>query len=583
MMPIFHHDSPYHTPLSLPAWHIVTGISFVTFWVLQWVTEVLKISDSAYVRFWNLKNNFRKFLTQGMQKMAEETALESPSEIDIRTFMWTFDRLDEDHELERFFAGLPGLRSSRFVNYPLPSLTHEKRWELTQALTGLLDRTFTSDLLPAPVKNRRAIICAKAVDPAYFPHSFSVFDNILSKCQYGGPLATGIVDIVKGWPISTDEGTILYAQAILSMIVAKVQPRDGSWFILASNELGVPETVLRDYAVHGDSLSLAILIHVVHQQLTHYRKWTWPRYEFWKVLEAASKFNGQDTSPTLQHKFCTLWNQIVLEVKNDNDQEMAGFILRLIRHVHIALHQDTDSPPTRSPPFTDGRDDIIEEPSSYTVCNAVGHIHDSTSTAFPRTVLPDNASLVSTSLTSLDALSSSMTAPLHVVKSLMDVPPLDNFHPARQTTIECPGIPVALPDPAIACERRDILNSGIIVPGPTLETATSAPPLSSISPPAAIAAALRHNPDLLMPSNAPTPLSPASSNPVLDNILRTGPSMSSHFPITRPDLSPSCPESHRSIIVTTTPSPSPGSTPAPDLGVAAEELGTLFAQRKGRS
>ncbi|KAI9449960.1 hypothetical protein BJY52DRAFT_209603, partial [Lactarius psammicola] len=37
-MPIFRHDSPYHTPLSLPAWHIVFGISFVTFRVLRWFT-----------------------------------------------------------------------------------------------------------------------------------------------------------------------------------------------------------------------------------------------------------------------------------------------------------------------------------------------------------------------------------------------------------------------------------------------------------------------------------------------------------------------------------------------------------------
>jgi hypothetical protein len=262
----------------------------------------------------------------------------------------------------------------------------------------------------------------------------------------------------------------------------------------------------------------------------------------------------------LQHEFCALWNQIVFEVKNDNDEEKAGFILRLIRHVHIALHQDTDPPP-----FTDGQDDILEEASLYTVCNAVGHIHDdSTSTTFPRTVLPDSASLASP-----NAPSSSVTAPLHVVKSLVDVPPLDNFHLARQT--------------AIAYERRDIVNSGIIVPRPILETVTSAPPLSPISPPAAIAAALRHNPDLLMPFNAPTLLSSASSNPVLDNILRTGPLLSSHFPITRPDLSPSCPESHRSIIVTTAPSVSLGPTSTPDLGTAAEELETLFTQRKGRT
>jgi hypothetical protein len=356
-----------------------------------------------------------------MQKTAEETALNSPSEIDVRSFMWTFASLDEDHELERFFAGLPGLRTSKLVNYPLPSLTLEQKWKLCQALTGLLDHTFTSDLLPTPVKIRRAILCAKAVDPAYIPHAFSVFDKILYKCQYRGPLATGIVEIVRGWPTgnSLEKGTILYTQAIASMVVARVQPRDGAWFILASNELGVPETVLRDYAAHGDSLSLAILIHVVRQQLSHYQTLYWPRYEFWKVVEAASRFSGQDTSPHLQREFCALWNQIVLKVQNGDDQEMACFILGLIRHVHLALHHDSPSTPFSA--SIDDRDDVLEEPSSYRVCDAAGYVHDdSTSATHTRTVLHDNSTLVPDSFASPDAPSSSVPGPLHVVKSPMD-------------------------------------------------------------------------------------------------------------------------------------------------------------------
>ena len=35
VMPVFRHDSPYHTPLSLPAWHIITGIPFLTFWAVR--------------------------------------------------------------------------------------------------------------------------------------------------------------------------------------------------------------------------------------------------------------------------------------------------------------------------------------------------------------------------------------------------------------------------------------------------------------------------------------------------------------------------------------------------------------------
>ncbi len=38
LIPIFRHDNPYRTPLSFPAWHIVTGISYVICRVLRWFT-----------------------------------------------------------------------------------------------------------------------------------------------------------------------------------------------------------------------------------------------------------------------------------------------------------------------------------------------------------------------------------------------------------------------------------------------------------------------------------------------------------------------------------------------------------------
>ena len=51
----------------------------------------------------------------------------------------------------------------------------------------------------------------------------------------------------------------------MSIIVATMQPRGDPWFLLASKSLGVPEAVLRDHTAHGDSLSLAILIHITRQ------------------------------------------------------------------------------------------------------------------------------------------------------------------------------------------------------------------------------------------------------------------------------------------------------------------------------
>jgi len=569
-MPILCHDSPYYTPLTSLVRFIVMGIPYVIYGVLRWFTWSVYFNSGALHRFRGLEENYRKLLVQGMQKSAEETALNSPSEIDTRVFLWTFDSLDEDHELEHFFSGLPGFRVSKVVNDPLPSLTYEQKHKLLEALIGLLNRTFSSDLLQERVKSQRAVICANAIDPADIPGVFWwILHRVLSDDQYGPVQSAEIGHFVRGWGNSKDVNTTMVISAIVSSVVAKAQRRDGSWFILASNALGIPEAVLRDHTTHGDSLSLAILIHVTRQQFSHYWKSSWPARRFSKVLEAASKFNVQDTSPELQHEFCALWNQIVLKAQNDAGS-MALHILGPIRNAYIALHQGTNTAPTRFSASTSNRDVILREPSSYPVCNVAGHIHDdSASTTLPPTVLHDNTALVTASPASPDAPSSSIPAPLHVTTSLTDAPPLDN---SNQTTIESPRIPATSPDTATVGAIRGIVCSGITMPHPTPETSTSASPLSSTSPPAAIS--LQHNADLLTPSGVPNLPFSASSSPVLDNIPPTGPPLSSHSPMTRSDLSPSFPESHRSIKVTTAPSASPGPTSAPDPGAAAEGDGS---------
>ena len=176
--------------------------------------------------------------------------------------------MDEDHELEHFFSSLPGFRNSKVVVDPLPSLAEERKVGLIGALIGLLDRTFSSDLLLRSDRNRRAIICAKAIAPAEIPRAYRW---LLSRIVYAdqceglrtaefGPILRGCADGLGG-----DRDTALVVQATLNGIVAKAQGRDDSWFTLASDELGIPETVLRGYAAHGDSLSLAILILVALQ------------------------------------------------------------------------------------------------------------------------------------------------------------------------------------------------------------------------------------------------------------------------------------------------------------------------------
>ena len=391
-MPIIRHDSPYYTPLSLLVWHIVTGIRFLVYQFLRWFnSHSVRFRYTPYQRYLELEESCRQSLVRGMQWAAEESALKSLPEIDTRAFMWTFDCLDEDHEMERFFFGLPGFRRSHLVDDPLPRLTEEAKLKLFERLCGLLDRTFFSDLLPASVKDRRALIFAKAVDPEHqAEHTYDVYyvlDQIAINYQDGGAVATGIAKACQDWGDKVMTRHVLFT---IYNAITSGQPRDDSWYNVVSKELDLPKVHLRDCATRGDSLSLVIFIHFVCKLFVHFRDDTLPKKShdlFLRLLATASKFNVKDTSPELQHVFCALWNQILKEAQGDLDpiaaRRLVFYTLRPIRNVYLALHEDTSSAPTLFSASTGDRDVNLEDPSSYPVCQVldhgsrlIPHIHD---------------------------------------------------------------------------------------------------------------------------------------------------------------------------------------------------------------
>ena len=533
-MPIIHHDSPYYTPLSLPAWYVVTGIPFLVYRFLRWFTGIVRIFYASFC-YRDLENSYRKSLVRGMQKAVEETALRSPPEIDTRAFLWTFDCLDEDHELERFFSGLPGFRSSKVVEDPLPDLTEEEKSKLSDGLLGLSDRTFSSDLLPAPIKDRRAMICAKAIDPEHTPICAAfTLHAILFKYQHSGPVATAVANILRTYKNYMNQDRITFVQVEISRIIATRQPFDDSWYTLASNILGFTETFLRDYAAQGDSLSLVILIHFVHLQFTHFRKSYWRVYAFKSILSAASNFDVRDTSPELQHEFCALWNQIVNEVQGSNDRTMVGFILRPIRNVYLALHEDTDSAPTQFSASSDYFNIIMGQPSSYPVCkvpdhrsNSTPHIHDDAVSETLARAIPHDPNIPAfvPSLASPDPPSSSTHASLPVDETIINTVPLDNqkyvsasTRVISQTTTEGRRLPTTSRGPITTCAMH-----GSIDPSRRTQPSTSSPspkPNAAASPPADIA--IGHTELSRTLSGDLHILSSSSLPPVLDGTLPTG-------------------------------------------------------------
>ena len=594
-IPIFLHDSPYYTPLTPLARLVVAAIlslllllcaGFTVFFILFQV-----FSSRCYepVRILSFPGNWLMEAWHMVFLAPEEAALKSPPKIDTRALMWTFDILDEDHELERFFSGLPGFCSSKVVNEPLCGLNYSQNLQLLTSMIGLLDRTFSSDLLTDRIKSQRTNICANAIDLVDTPNAFpGVLRRLASEEEHGPVQSTEIVHFVRRWGNLKGEYPAV-VQAIFSVVVARVQRHDDFWFSLASAQLGIPEAVLREHAAHGDSLSLAILIYITHQQFIYLRNRSWPLEAISNVLEVASKLNMQDTShmqdtsPELQHKFCALWNQAVHKAQNDDDWKVTWRILRPIRNIFITLHHDTDSTPTRFSTSTSNQDEILKMPSSYPMCNVASHVHgDSTSTSLA--FMHDNAVLSPTSLAGPVVPSIPLPDALRVDESIATVQLLDNSQPSSppaHQTFKTLHIPDMSPDSAIASAMQDTLlnkkekvqdfvTSGITMPHTTRspETSTSSPPLFSTSRPAAIP--LQHNAAHLPPFNPPDLPYSAPSNPVLDNILPTGLMQPSHTPLSRSDLSLSFSGSHCSMIVTTAPRASSGPTSAPDLGVSVE-------------
>jgi len=163
-LPILHRDSPYDAPLSTLIWLCGISMRYTAF----------PTHDSAHRHHITMPGSFvarepeadrdQGLFPRNLLMRAEEYASELPDEIDYRALSWTFDSLDEDRELEQFFDGIPGFCHSPAIDNPVGGFIAGNREKLSNSLTGLMDRTLPSSLVPESVKQRRITVCTKAMD-----------------------------------------------------------------------------------------------------------------------------------------------------------------------------------------------------------------------------------------------------------------------------------------------------------------------------------------------------------------------------------------------------------------------------------
>ena len=336
---MFRHDSPYYAPLSSSAWYLYTGIRFTLFRILQWVANRCNMRYSIQQRVFDLWSTYREQASRGIGKEFEEAARRAPPEIDGRALMWTYETLDEDHELEQFFSGIPGFCSSKVIDNPQSSLDTLRSWTVASGLSGFLERTWSSNLVSETIKIRRLVICVRAVDAA---HLSDAANEIFYRIFLLRPALLESVELGHAL-ISRGDGrkTEMFAQSIIAYIIENVPQRNERWFSLTMHHLGISEHVLRGYLDHGDSVLLANLIHFTHQFIRNFLETRWKEFPLSYIFQRlGSYYNVQDTPPELQHDFCGLWNEIVLQ-RRDRDHFLLSYILGKIRPIYVALHQDS--------------------------------------------------------------------------------------------------------------------------------------------------------------------------------------------------------------------------------------------------
>ena len=181
LAPLIYHDCPYRTPLSTPLWFCAQAIQLSVFSVALHVAKFFRnklrvVKTGVVEAFHNLQIDKKKSFSQGMISTVEGSAKRFSLDIYRAALCRTLYLIDEDHELEEFVAGIPGLSESEALRkfdplsphnagrvvlaaLPGPTTFHE---QLPWSIVQLSQRAITSDLSEF-VQQRRTQACLKAL------------------------------------------------------------------------------------------------------------------------------------------------------------------------------------------------------------------------------------------------------------------------------------------------------------------------------------------------------------------------------------------------------------------------------------
>ena len=380
-LPILYKDSPYHAPLSSFIWFCIAGVRYTFSSPDIPPPRSNNPMPGGFVSRDPDDDRNQSLSLYSLSKTAEEYSSREPVEIDYRSLKWTFDSLDQDSDLEKFFEGVPDFCKSKAVENPVGGFIRPNNSKLSNTLTGLMDRTLSSSLVSESAKQRRITICTRAIDAANLFGPWWILPRVLLGEWQAFLRSVDFGLFLKDWARVDRPITTYYAQCVLAVIISGVPVRDDRWLQLVTHQSQVSKSVLRRYLNHGDSIFLANLNNIVGQTLRASTDIGEPYGDLIKsassrTLESMCKLDARNSSPELQHHFCELWNRHVHAAQTNGAAPHVRNIsletLKTIRKIYISLHECTHHQPT---PFAaiDDSDDALDDINSYPTCTIDSH------------------------------------------------------------------------------------------------------------------------------------------------------------------------------------------------------------------
>ena len=263
IMPLFFHNSPYQTPLSALVWFVMEAAPLLKLW-LRRRTDTVQ----------NAIRERRDKISKGMRLALEKTANSLTSQVDAHALQWTLMSLDEDHELEEFLDGLPGLFHGSMAEHAQGLKSQLE--ELVVTVADKMFETCTTGLLPEAIRRQRLTACLGSV----WCFSNTVerhFRAILGQWAQPtndpwGPLST------ETWAMATkltgDSNPVIAIRAHCIQALVAAMWRNGRWQCSESEassllqlQLGAPSIVVDRWRKGEGHLQLAVAANLLSKVL----------------------------------------------------------------------------------------------------------------------------------------------------------------------------------------------------------------------------------------------------------------------------------------------------------------------------